>query len=433
MYIKKLTLKNIRSIEHFEMSFPDGEAAGWHVIIGDNGAGKSSVVKAASIALIGPNEIGPVLFSSSKLLRIGTEEGSVTLDNIQPLPSTKHKEISNKENLFTTKVRFDQDSQMPSFQLAQGNKKLDKASELTSFSVGFGPFRRFQGSSTLEQKGHNFPKFWAHRTLFSESYALGDALDWLNELDATRLRLKEKNIQPDDTNAIGLFENTKQFINESGLLPHGSQFDQLDVDGRLLFKDGNGNSISALELSDGYRSMLSLLFTIIQEAVNQTRQAVFGKDEHGNLRIIASGIVLIDEVDAHLHPSWQTRIGHWFTKYLPNVQFIVTTHSPLICRACDRGSIWKLSAPGSKEPHRQIMGIEKDRLVYGNILDAYGTDVFGETTGIGQNAAEMRNRLGELYEKSMMGLITDKEDKEFQHLRGVLPTFSPQKNQPKLT
>ena len=49
------------------------------------------------------------------------------------------------------------------------------------------------------------------------------------------------------------------------------------------------------------------------------------------------GVVLIDEVDVHLHVSWQRSIGFWLKKHFPNVQFIVTTHSPFVCQAADPG------------------------------------------------------------------------------------------------
>ena len=47
------------------------------------------------------------------------------------------------------------------------------------------------------------------------------------------------------------------------------------------------------------------------------------------------GVILIDEIDAHLHPAWQKRIGFWLKAHFPNIQFIVTTHSPFICQAAD--------------------------------------------------------------------------------------------------
>ena len=49
--------------------------------------------------------------------------------------------------------------------------------------------------------------------------------------------------------------------------------------------------------------------------------------------IALPGVVTIDEIDAHLHPAWQQRIGDWFVARFPEMQFLVTTHSPIICRA----------------------------------------------------------------------------------------------------
>jgi hypothetical protein len=67
-----------------------------------------------------------------------------------------------------------------------------------------------------------------------------------------------------------------------------------------------------------------------------------------------------------------------FTHYFPNIQFIVTTHSPLVCRACEKGSIWRLAAPGMEIKSGEIIGVDRERLIFGNVLDAYGTEIFGE-------------------------------------------------------
>ncbi len=53
----------------------------------------------------------------------------------------------------------------------------------------------------------------------------------------------------------------------------------------------------------------------------------------------ASGIVLIDEIDAHLHPSWQQKLLFMLTKTFPTVQFIVSAHSPFIVAGCDQGEV----------------------------------------------------------------------------------------------
>jgi predicted ATP-binding protein involved in virulence len=63
-------------------------------------------------------------------------------------------------------------------------------------------------------------------------------------------------------------------------------------------------------------------------------------------------------IDAHLHPTWQKNVGKWFQDRFPNIQFIVTTHSPLICQAATHGSVWHLPHPGSDE--KGGMGSGKD-------------------------------------------------------------------------
>jgi len=108
------------------------------------------------------------------------------------------------------------------------------------------------------------------------------------------------------------------------------------------------------------------------------------------------GVVLIDEIDAHLHPSWQTKIGQWFTRYFPKIQFIVSTHSPLICRAAENGSIWRLAAPGSDRPSEEITGTDRERLINGNILDAYGTEMFGANVSISEESNKKLNELADL-------------------------------------
>jgi uncharacterized protein YjbI with pentapeptide repeats/predicted ATP-binding protein involved in virulence len=61
---------------------------------------------------------------------------------------------------------------------------------------------------------------------------------------------------------------------------------------------------------------------------------------------VGAGIVLIDEIDAHLHPIWQQKILAILTREFPNVQFIVSAHNPLIVAGCDRGEVSVLRRAG---------------------------------------------------------------------------------------
>src|SRR5205085_7785778 len=139
---------------------------------------------------------------------------------------------------------------------------------------------------------------------------------------------------------------------------------------------------------------LSLTIDIIRQATRfYGSENVF--DAADPTKVIVFGIILIDEVDAHLHPSWQRRVGKWFRDHFPNMQFIVTTHSPLVCQAADVGTIFRLPAPGSGETGRMVTGVARERLLYGDILDAYSTELFGEVSR-SEEGQQQSQRLAQL-------------------------------------
>ncbi len=134
------------------------------------------------------------------------------------------------------------------------------------------------------------------------------------------------------------------------------------------------------------------------------------------------GVVLIDEIDAHLHPPWQRDIGGWFCKYFPQLQFLVTTHSPLVCQAAEKGSVWRLPTPGGDSPGGRVQGDELKRLIYGNILDAYSTEMFGQDVKRSDVSAAMLQRLAVLNRRSLRGELSPAEKRELLALRAALPT-----------
>jgi hypothetical protein len=133
-------------------------------------------------------------------------------------------------------------------------------------------------------------------------------------------------------------------------------------------------------------------------------------------------LVLIDEVDAHLHPSWQQTIGPWFLKRFPRVQFLVTTHSPLVCQAAEEGSVFRLPALGSDEPARFLRGPELQRLTLGDAVQAYGSVAFGVTSTRSKTAREHAQELARLNVKSLEKKLGAKERKRQKELQRILPT-----------
>jgi len=232
----------------------------------------------------------------------------------------------------------------------------------------------------------------------------------------------------DKTQLFRLFpivEEIKRLINAPDFLPNNAKLQCINSEG-VMFCDGNGYLVEFSQLSDGYRSILNVVFELVWRLIKYYgEERVFKNIRNDIMTIDLPGVVLIDEIDAHLHPTWQTRVGQWFTKHFPSFQFIVTTHSPLICRACENGTIWHLSAPGSSIASSEITGKDKNRLIYGNILDAYGTELFGQSTMRSQQSEEMLILLGRLNIKSALGKITDQEEIQRIELQQLLSTDDP--------
>jgi predicted ATP-binding protein involved in virulence len=440
MYIKKAVINNIRSISHFEMEF--SQPAGWHVLIGDNGAGKSSVVRSFAAALIGPDQIAAVLPVWEEWLTVNESSGLIELQLERDKTWDKTSQTRPPNKLIKNTFEFEKNGRVElksnADEKSMNPKNYNWGNNAGWFSVAYGPFRRFTGGDNKWSKVYySAPKAGAHLSVFGEDIALTEALDWLKELDRKRLKQKESEeysqvSEPgasyqNETETI--FENIKKFINQSGLLPHNAYFDRIDIDGELIYKDGNGNPVRVTQMSDGFRSVLSLTFELIRQLAKiYTAEKVFAEIQKGgveHMKIMLPGVVLIDEIDVHLHPSWQTRVGQWFTKHFPNLQFIVTTHSPLVCRACENGSIWRLAAPGSGEQSGEVIGLDKEKLITGNILDAYGTEVFGKSPVRSEKSNEKLKRLGRLNMLSALGKINTQEEKERLELQQILTTDAP--------
>ncbi|QNE42135.1 MULTISPECIES: AAA family ATPase [Hymenobacter] len=445
MYIHSIDIAHIRAIDSLKMRF--AKPAGWHVIIGDNGTGKSSVVRAIALALIGPEKAMALRLSWDEWLAAQHTTGHVRLHIVadpewDKAVDTRKASVAASDKPFPIEIDFSRERVggfSPDFASPHSvvvlSSNIDSARSRKPrkeiwgdyagwFSVAYGPFRRFTGGNPEWAKlFYSSPKVGAHLSAFGEDVALTEALEWLRELDYQRLKQQEADNQSSE--ASHTLDYLKRFVNDSGLLPHGTRLDRIETGGPI-FLDGNGNPVPVTQLSDGYRSVLSLTFELIRQLVRvYGYKQVFhqlAKNRPDKLEIGLPGVVVIDEIDAHLHPTWQTRIGQWFLQYFPRMQFIVTTHSPLICRAAAQGSIYRLVAPGEEESSGEVTGLERDRLIYGNILDAYATDAFGENITQSPEAQEKLTRLIHLNRLYAYGKLNKADEAEMYQLRQIFTT-----------
>lgn len=272
------------------------------------------------------------------------------------------------------------------------------------FSASFGPYRRFSGGDPKYLDAyHQSPKAAPHISAFGEDVALGGALIWLRD-----------QARPSRKDGKKICDLVQRVVNSDRFLPNNTTLHEINED-EILFKDGAGNLVEIEQLGDGYRSALCITVELIHQLT-----LAFGIDALTTPdrpdAIIIPGVVLIDEVDAHLHPIWQQHIGFWLTKRFPEMQFLVTTHSPLICQAAT--TVFKLPRPGSDEEGRFLDDLELARLRYGNILEAYASEAFGKIERSEEGKRKLE-RLSELERLSWERELTEDERREQQELQAI--------------
>ncbi len=174
-------------------------------------------------------------------------------------------------------------------------------------------------------------------TMFQEAASLAEVDQWMRNLK--HKELEDKN---DERKQLALVME----LLRDDLMPNRITVDRVDSDG-LWLKDRNGVQLAWGEMSDGYRAAAALLADIVRHLIGTFGlDGLTEKTADGKTIIKRSGVVLIDEIDAHLHPEWQQKIGFWLKGHFPRIQFLVTTHSPIICQAADPNGLFVLPEPG---------------------------------------------------------------------------------------
>ncbi|EJM19278.1 putative ATP-binding protein involved in virulence [Pseudomonas sp. GM18] len=121
--------------------------------------------------------------------------------------------------------------------------------------------------------------------------------------------------------------------------------------------DKSGKTLNVAQLSQGEKSLMALVGDIAR------RLAIMNPTLENPLE--GRGVVLIDEVDLHLHPQWQRRLIHQLTETFPNCQFILTTHSPLVisdsknvlCYVLDDGDLVEQNGLYGLDANQVLLGV----------------------------------------------------------------------------
>lgn len=407
MYLKTVQLTNIRGFSDlkFDLARPDGSYAGWTVFTGDNGSGKSSLLKAIAVALTGKETARALQPSFHRWVREGESEGRIELAVV---PERGLDEFSTSGNTaykpFPATVVLSAGGKDTSLDIVESQKTAKRGLWSGSqgwFSCGYGPFRRVFGASSDAMRlmvGASTERFV---TMFQEAASLAEVDQWLRSLNHKKLENK-----PIESAHLELLIE----VLRDELMPNQISVDRVDSDG-LWLKDRNGLQLAWNDMSDGYRSALALLADILRHLINA--YGIDGLTERGNdgtLRIIKGGVVMIDEIDAHLHPEWQREIGFWLRNHFPRIQFLVTTHSPIICQAADENGLFVLPEPGGPDRPRALTSAEYKKVISSRPDTILLTPAFGLQNTRSPRAVEGRAEYSKLMAKQRAGALLTKDE-----------------------
>jgi energy-coupling factor transporter ATP-binding protein EcfA2 len=405
VYISKISLKNIRGFESldFDLDRGDGKFAGWTVFTGSNGSGKSSLMRAIATCIVGRDTTRALETSFQGWMREpgNGEKSTISLDVVSVRGDESRKGQPTKKP-FTARLELKVGGSEPNLVDASPKKNKKKAvaedtiwsnSSKGWFACGYGPFRRVFGASADAQRTMTAPRTNAWVTLFKEEASLLEADKWMRDLDYQALEGKEEKKKERDI----LLE-----ILRDDFLPKAIKIEGISSSG-LLLKDGNGVNLSWTAMSDGYRAALALLVDILRHMIQAFGVENLVVRTNGRLQVAHSGVVLIDEIDAHLHPEWQREIGFWLKDHFPKVQFLVTTHSPIILQAADPNGLFVLPEPGSGEKPRPLSQEEYQKIIASRPDSILLSPAFGMENTRSEPVVEKRARYSHLQAKKRAG------------------------------
>ncbi|MEV7859939.1 AAA family ATPase [Streptomyces hirsutus] len=418
-------MRNVRSFHGereavLDLARPDGSYAGWTVLAGRNGSGKTTLLRAIALAMAGPDTAHRLVPSFDAWISDGADRAE-SLAQVIPDPALDVRGrwpegfllSEASPDPFRAELHWDRRESPKPRVVGRGTRSVRRTEPALSASngldtqggdafapggmwdaqpsgwllAGYGAFRRLSGGEDRQRNKPRLLTLSRLDTLFDEDVSLSDAVTWLV---GQHLRALEG-----DSTAAEL-KDTALTILGDGLLPDDCQV--VDVDSEGLWVERNGLRYPLREMSDGLRTVTALVVDLLRqvyESYAAAREAGRPLAEYrdGSVVVPVPGVVLIDEVDAHLHVSWQRRIGPWLTAHFPAIQFLVTTHSPYICQSADPGGLIRLPGPGERTGPQVVEEDLYERVVYGSGDDAALSELFGLDSPYSEKAEALRAEL----------------------------------------
>lgn len=321
MKIAKFSIQNYRCIQDLEVNCLDdkGKVRQWTVLLGENNSGKTNVLRALALLETVEHEF-PVEAET-----VGERESTVLY---APL-AVKHKDLIMGAGSLKVEATLcsENDIQFPwSYTDSRVNvQQVLSVNRLSVFAYGVSRYPAHTALNERESK--------PYKTLFSTEARLTDLEEWLLKLDYLS-RMDDENSQREGRKRL----DSVRGLLKSNLFPEvldvtfeasGGTNSQVIV--KFVTKDG---TVRFDQLGFGYQTSLTWLSDFCKRMFE-----LYPKSKNP---LQEEAVVLVDELDLHLHPKWQRDIVPTLSKVFPRVQFIVTTHSPHVLQSMEDVNLYVL-------------------------------------------------------------------------------------------
>lgn len=353
-----------------------------NVFLGDNGKGKSSVLNAIAIAL---SRIFPFCDYLPRIAPLPYSFENVRQQNVfvtlrgRSRTRQEYAAMSGIECVLNLEKMHGEENRVVSARLAVEARRANGKGVVTYTvrpSLGvllkdefgacgsipvFAQYGPHRGATQGERKRFSRKKsnysnpFAAYVNSLQPSLDFDAFLDWFNEEEASELREQRhdrsyvcRELQCVRDALVRVFESSEMQMSNPRFETNPKRF-------VMTCRNGRGEEVELQfdQLSDGYRGMVALVADFAR------RLAIANLDSDIN-PLDGDGVLMIDEIDAHLHPKWQYRVISDLQRTFPNVQLIVTTHSAEVVSMVERQNVFILDAGNGvledKHPEQQTSG-----------------------------------------------------------------------------
>ncbi|MBI4821159.1 MAG: AAA family ATPase [Deltaproteobacteria bacterium] len=287
----------------------------WVIIVGENGTGKTTLLRALTLALLPPKRAEKLIDERVSLLRNGAEarvQLRLNLGKVGFVLRREGREFA-LESIVSDRIHDDELPWVAAYGVRRGTARGEPDRS---------PALRDPLAEVL--------------SLFERPTSLVAAVEWLKDLDYQAIKEQET---PSASGNPGTRRAIWNAVEQA--LCKLLQLERIEATGGNIFVHHRAFGRLPLErLSDGYLTTAGWVVDLIARWVDGRRD--LDEPVPPNLLETMTGLVLIDEIDLHLHPVWQLNIIGDLRRLFPRLSFIVTTHNPLTLQGAKPGEVFVL-------------------------------------------------------------------------------------------